>query len=56
MRTTQQAHPKTLLELPHRVAERRGRNIETRFRGSKALLIGYSDERVQIGQVTAVHS
>jgi hypothetical protein len=33
----QSSHPKTFLQLPHRVAERRGRDIETRCRGSKAL-------------------
>jgi hypothetical protein len=52
----QSSHPKTFLQLPHRVAERRGRDIETRCRGSKAPLIGNGDERVQISQVTAFHS
>jgi len=54
-RAVQQAHLETLLQLSHRVAERRGRDTQTRCRGSKAPLIGNSDERVQIGQVTAVH-
>ena len=52
----QQPHPKALLELPHRVAERRGRHAEPRRRRSKAPLIGDSDERSQIGQVTTIHS
>ena len=51
-----QPHPEAPFQLPHRVAERRGRDIETRRRGSKAPLIGNRDEGGQIGQVTAIHS
>ena len=43
-RPVQQARPETLLQLPHRMAERRGCDIETRCRGTEAPLIGNSDE------------
>ena len=48
--------PEALLQLPHRVAERRGRDVETRCRGSEAEMVGDRNERGQIGQVAAVHS
>ena len=35
-RAVQQAHPETLLQLPHRMAERRRRDAEPRRRGAKA--------------------
>jgi hypothetical protein len=51
----QETHPKTLLQLPHRMAERRRRDTELRGRGSKAPLIGNSDECSQIAEVTTIH-
>jgi hypothetical protein len=41
----QQAHPEPLLQLPHRMAERRWRDAELRSRGAKAQAIGNGDER-----------
>jgi hypothetical protein len=52
-RAVQQAHPEVLLELPHRVAERRGGDTETRCCGTEAAIVGNSDERGQIGKVAA---
>ena len=50
-RAVQQAHTEALLQLPDRVAERRGRDAETRCRGTEAAIIGDSNERGQIGKV-----
>jgi hypothetical protein len=44
----QQAHPEALLQLPNRVAERRGRDAETWCRGTEAAIVGDSNERGQI--------
>ena len=54
-RTVQQAHPETLLQLPHRVAERRGRDTEPQCGCTKAEMIGDRDERGQVGQVATIH-
>jgi hypothetical protein len=44
-----------LLQLPHRMAERRWRDPELRRRGSKTQTVCDSDERRQVGQVAAIH-
>jgi Co/Zn/Cd efflux system component len=48
-------HPETRFQLPHRMAERRGRDVKSRCGSSKAPLIGNSDECGQIGQVATIH-
>jgi hypothetical protein len=48
-------HPETRLQLPHRMAERRRRDVKLRSGSSKAPLIGNSDESGQIGQVATIH-
>jgi hypothetical protein len=48
----EQAHPEALLQLPHRMAERRWCNPELRRRGQA---VGNGDERRQAGQVAAIH-
>jgi hypothetical protein len=45
----------TLLQIPHRMAERGWRDTEPRRRGAKAQVIGNSDECCQIGQIATVH-
>jgi hypothetical protein len=54
-RAVQQSEPKTLLEVPHRVAERRRSDAETRRRHPEAEIVGDGDERGQIGQIGAAH-
>ena len=54
-RAVQQSHRKTLLELPHRVAERRRRDADTRRRRTEAEIVGDGNERGQIGQIGAAH-
>jgi hypothetical protein len=54
-RVVQQSHRKTLLQLPHRVAERRGRDAETRCSRPEAEIVGDGNERGQIGKVGAAH-
>ena len=51
----QQPHPKALFELPHRMAEGRGRNAEPLCGRAKAQVIGDSDERCQIVKAGATH-
>jgi hypothetical protein len=50
-RAVQQSDRKTLLELPHRVAERRGRDADMRRRRPEAEIVGNGNERGQIGQI-----
>jgi hypothetical protein len=54
-RAVQQSHRKTLLELPHRVAERRGGDADMRRRCPEAEIVGDGDERGQIGKISAAH-
>jgi hypothetical protein len=52
----QQADAQALLELSHRVAERRGCNADPRRCGPEAQLISDGDERRQVREIAAVHS
>jgi len=54
-RAVQQSHAETLLELPHRVAERRGRDADMRRRRPEAEIVGDGNERGQIGKISAAH-
>ena len=54
-RAMQQSNPETLLEVPHRVAERRGGAAEARGRRPEAEIVGDGNERRQIGKVGATH-
>ena len=54
-RAVQQSEPETLLEVPHRVAERRRRDADTRRRRPEAEIVGDGNERGQIGKVGAAH-
>jgi hypothetical protein len=54
-RAVQQSEPETLLEVPHRVAERRRRDADTRGRRAEAEIVGNGNERCQIGKVGAAH-
>jgi hypothetical protein len=54
-RAVQQSEPETLLEVPHRVAERRGRDPDMRRRRPEAEIVGDDNERSQIGEVGAAH-
>jgi hypothetical protein len=55
-RAMQQAYAEALLQLSHRVAERRRCDADPRSRRSKAALVSDSDESRQIREVAAVHS
>jgi hypothetical protein len=50
-RAVQQSDRKTLLELPHRVAQRRGGHADTRRRRAKAQIVRDGNERSQIGKI-----
>jgi hypothetical protein len=54
-RAVQQADRKTLLELPHCVAECRRSDADMRRRRPEAEIVGDGDERGQIGKVGAAH-
>ena len=54
-RAVEEAHPQTLLELPHGMAERRRRDAEPRGGGAKAARIGNRHEGGQVGKVGALH-
>jgi hypothetical protein len=54
-RAMQQARAETLLELPHRMAERGSGDADPRRGAAKAQLIGNGDERGEIGQVASIH-
>ena len=54
-RAVQQAEPESLLEVPHRVAERRGRDADARRGRPEAEIIGDGNEGGQIGKVGAAH-
>ena len=54
-RAVQQAEPEALLEVPHRVAERRGRDTDARRRRPEAEIVGDGNERGQIGKVGTAH-
>ena len=54
-RAVQQAHAEALLELPHRVAERRGRDVEPGRRDPETEVLGDGDERGQFGEGSPVH-
>ena len=54
-RAVQQSEPETLLEVPHRVAECRRRDADTRRRCAEAEIVGDGNERCQIGKVGAAH-
>jgi hypothetical protein len=51
----QQTEPETLLEVPHRVAERRGRDADARRRRPEAEIVGDGNECRQIGKIGAAH-
>ena len=55
-RAMQQTDAEALLQLSHRVAERRGRNADPRRRGPEAQLISDGDECRQVREIAAVHS
>src|SRR5438309_11032705 len=52
-RAVQQSDPETLLELTHRVAERRGRDADMRCRRPEAEIVGDGNECGQIGESSA---
>src|SRR5271169_22853 len=54
-RAVQQSDPETLFELPHRVAERGGRDADMRRRRPEAEIVGDGNERGQIGKISAAH-
>src|ERR1700758_5797261 len=54
-RAVQQSNPETLLELPHRVAERGGCDPDMRRRRPETEIVGDGDERGQIGKISAAH-
>ena len=54
-RAVQQSEPEAFLEVPHCVAERRGRDADARRRRSEAEIVGDGNERRQIGKVGAAH-
>jgi len=51
----QQSDAKTRLQLPHRVAERRGCNAEMQSRSPEAETFGYRDKRAQISEIGTAH-
>ena len=52
----QQADAEALLQLSHRVAERRRRDADPHSRGPEAELISDGDECRQVREIAAVHS
>jgi hypothetical protein len=54
-RAVQQSDAETLLELPHRMAERRWCDADARSRRPEAESVGDGNERGQIGKVGAPH-
>jgi hypothetical protein len=51
----QQSEPELLLEVPHRVAERRRRDAEARRSRPEAESVGDGNKRSQIGKIGAAH-
>jgi len=54
-RAVQQSHREALLELPHRMTQRRRSDADTRRRRAEAEIVGDGDERGQIGEISAAH-